>query len=128
MDNFKTYIEKISRSELNNVEYRIDKLFADLGIDVEFTRHFLDRVNDARNVRDITTDELEDLFKKTREKFGLKIQGLKPDYEAVLTDLNTWINLPFVLNIDKRSGEMELVAKTVMRKKNFTSRTKKLFV
>jgi hypothetical protein len=127
MHSFKTFIEKITRRELNDVEHRIDNLFKDLGIDVEFTRHFLDRVNDARNVRDITTDELEELFRKTRDKFGLKIQSLKPNYEAVLTDMGTWINLPFVLNVTP-SGEMELVAKTVMRKKNFLSRTKKLFV
>ena len=30
-----------------NVEKYLDKVWAKVGIDVEFTRHFMDRVNDA---------------------------------------------------------------------------------
>ena len=41
--------EDISRSDLDQIERYADKLFAAVGIDVEFTRHFLDRVNDERN-------------------------------------------------------------------------------
>jgi hypothetical protein len=36
------------------------------------------------------------------------------------------INMPFVLNWDHFSQEFDLVAKTVMRKKNFKTRSKKL--
>jgi hypothetical protein len=126
MESFKLYVEKLSRRDLDDVERNIDKVFADLGIDVEFTRHFIDRVNDERNGKDITKDELEDLFIKAKEKYGRKIHSMKPSHEAVLTDLGTWVNLPFVLN--KVGNELELVAKTVMRKKNFLTRTKKLFV
>ena len=39
----------ITRSDLNQIERYADRLFAKVGIDVEFTRHFLDRVNDERN-------------------------------------------------------------------------------
>ena len=39
---------------LNKLEKYLDALFARLGIDVEFTRHFLDRVNDERNIKQIT--------------------------------------------------------------------------
>lgn len=126
METFKLYMEKLSRRDLDDVERNIDKVFADLGIDVEFTRHFIDRVNDERNGKDITKDELEDLFLKTKQKYGQKIHSMKASHEAVLTDLGTWINLPFVLN--KVGNELELVAKTVMRKKNFQTRTKKFFV
>ena len=38
--------EDVSRSDLDQIERYADKLFAAVGIDVEFTRHFLDRVND----------------------------------------------------------------------------------
>ena len=34
--------------------------------------------------------------------------------------MKTDINMPFVIDID-RKGDMELIAKTVMRKKNFTT-------
>ena len=107
----------ITKADLDAIEKYADKIFAKVGIDVEFTRHFLDRANDARNKKDITSAELIRLFKKTFKKHGKAIPKLGPDAEAVLKDMQTDINVPFVLNL--RRGELELVAKTVMRKKNF---------
>ena len=111
--------KKITQSDLNQVEKYADKLFAALGIDVEFTKHFMDRVNDARNIKQITTSELVRLFKQSYKKYGKKIAKMSDDANAVIHDMKTDINMPFVLNYKK--GEIELVAKTVMRKKNFTS-------
>ena len=127
MDNFKLFCERLTRQDIDTVERDVDMIFHSLGIDIEFTKHFLDRVNDARNVTDITKGELENLFRKAKIKFGNVIHDFKPNHEAVITDTKTWINLPFVLTKD-RNGELHLVAKTVMRKKNFLTRTKKLFV
>lgn len=107
----------ITKSDLSAVERFADKLFAKVGIDVEFTRHFLDRVNDERNKRQITSAELTRLFKQTYNKHGKKIPQLGPDAEAVIKDMQTDINMPFVLKY--KDGEFELVAKTIMRKKNF---------
>jgi hypothetical protein len=42
-----------------------------------------------------------------------------PDAEAVIKDMRSDVNLPFVLNWDNNNKELDLVAKTVMRKKNF---------
>mgnify|MGYP001445704591 FL=1 len=110
--------EDITKSDLDQIEKYADKLFAAVGIDVEFTRHFLDRANDERNKKPISTAELIGLFKKTYKKHGKKIPALGPDAEAVIKDMRTDINVPFVLNID-RNGMLDLVAKTVMRKQNF---------
>ena len=65
--------EDISKSDLDQIEKYADKLFAAVGIDVEFTRHFLDRANDERNKKPISTAELIGLFKKTYKKHGKKI-------------------------------------------------------
>ena len=46
-------LEDVSQSQLNQVEKYLDKLWAKVGIDVEFTRHFMDRVNHARNGKPI---------------------------------------------------------------------------
>ena len=100
----------ITRSDLNQIERYADRLFAKVGIDVEFTRHFLDRVNDERNKRQISTAELVRIFNKTYQKFGKAIAKLGPDAEAVMKDMRTDINMPFVLNLTK-SGMLELVAK-----------------
>ena len=40
---------EVRKSDLDQLERYADRLFASLGIDVEFTKHFLDRVNDERN-------------------------------------------------------------------------------
>ena len=116
----------ITKSDLDSIERYADKLFAKVGIDVEFTRHFLDRANDARNKKDINTAELTRLFKQTYKKHGKSIPKLGPDAEAVIKDMKTDINVPFVLNL--RRGELELVAKTVMRKKNFKTPDRELAV
>ena len=116
--------KEIKKSDLDQVEKYADRIFASLGIDVEFTRHFLDRVNDKRNVKQITPAELTRLFKQSFKKYGKKIAKLGPDAEAVINDMKTDINMPFVLNL--KGGELELVAKTVMRKKNFSTSNTKL--
>ena len=119
--------KKVKKSDLDQIERYADRIFAAVGIDVEFTRHFLDRVNDARNVKQITPSELTRLFKQSYKKYGKKISKLGDDAQAVINDMKTNINMPFVLN-KTRGGELELVANTVMRKRNFsTSNTKMSF-
>ena len=119
MKKFQDLRETISKKDLDGIEKFADRLFAKVGIDVEFTRHFLDRANDERNKKQITTAELTRLFKQTFKTHGKKIPKLGPDAEAVIKDMQTDINMPFVLKWDKNSQEFELVAKTVMRKKGF---------
>ena len=117
-------VEEITKKDLDEVERYADKIFAKVGIDVEFTRHFMDRVNDARNKKPITTSELTRLFKQSFKKYGKKIAQLGPDAEAVINDMKTDVNMPFVLNL--KGQELELVAKTVMRKKDFKTSGPKL--
>lgn len=120
--------EQITQNDLKKIEDYADKLFKALGIDVQFTKHFLDRVNDMRNVKQITSDELTALFRKTYHTHGKKIPKLGPDAEAVIADMASNVNLPFVLNWDRNNQELDLVAKTVMRKKNFMTSNPKLKV
>ena len=117
-------LEDITKRDLDQIEKYADKLFGAVGIDVEFTRHFMDRVNDARNKTPITTSELVRLFKQSFKKYGKKIAKLGPDAEAVIKDMKTDINMPFVL--DLKGGKLELIAKTVMRKKDFRTSGPKL--
>ena len=98
-----------------------------MGIDVEFTKHFLDRANDERNKKPISTAELIRLFRLSYKKYGKKIPKMGAKAQAVIHDMETDINMPFVLNID-RSGMLDLVAKTVMRKKDFKTSNQKLEV
>ena len=121
----KTVNEEITKTDLDQIEKYADKLFAAVGIDVEFTRHFLDRANDDRNKKPISSAELIGLFKRTYRKYGKTIPTLGANAEAVIKDMKTDINVPFVLNIDA-SGMLELVAKTIMRKHNFKTSNREL--
>ena len=83
-------------------------------------------MNDVRNKKQITIDELAKVFNDTYNKYGKRIASMPDDAEAVLVDMKSDINVPFVINIEK--GGMEMVSKTIMRKKGFKTRTKRLVV
>lgn len=111
----------LTQADLDQLEKFADKLFNKIGIDVNFTRHFLDRVNDERNRKQITSAELTRLFKQEYRRWGKPIAGLGADAQAIMKDMQTNINVPFVLKYDRRNNELDLIAKTVMRKPNFKS-------
>jgi len=116
--------KKITQSDLEALETFADRIFGKVGIDVEFTRHFLDRVNDDRNGEQITGSELTRLFKQEYKRWGKPIAQMGPDAEAVMKDLQTDINMPFALRWDRDNNELDLIVKTVMRKKDFKTSNK----
>jgi hypothetical protein len=116
--------EDVTQSQLNALEKVVDKVFGQVGIDVEFTRHFLDRANDARNGEPISIKELAMLFKKEYQRWGKPIAQMGPNAQAVLKDLESDINVPFVLQWDRENNELDMIAKTVMRKKDFRTSNK----
>ena len=120
--------KEITQSDLEALETFADRIFGKVGIDVEFTRHFLDRVNDERNGKQITASELTRLFKQEHKKWGKPIAKMGPDAEAVMKDLSTDINMPFALVWDKENEELDLIVKTVMRKKDFKTSNKEFTV
>ena len=120
--------EEISREDLVGLEKYVDKLFAKVGVDIEFSKHFIDRLKDARNKKPITMAELVRLFKQTFKKYGKKIAQLGDKAQAVMHDMTTDINVPFVLNWDKKSQEFDLMSKTIMRKGDFKTSNQKLSV
>ena len=120
--------ESITQAQLKSLEQYVDKLFAVVGVDVEFSKHFFDRVNDPRNSKPISDAELTDMFQKTYEKHGKKISQLGPEAEAVIVDMQKDINIPFVLHYNAQHQQLELMSKTIMRKKDFQTTNQKLTV
>lgn len=119
-----TESNSVTRTQLKRVEQYADKLFNKFGIDVEFqdltkNTHFWQRINDPRNVTPITTDELRQIFRKASTTYASRISKARPGYEAVLKDMETDINLPFMIKFDRANNELDLVPKTIMRKKDF---------
>lgn len=124
---FKNQETLITKSDLNKLEKILDKLFADCGIDINFTKHFLDRVNDGRNKKQITFFELQKIFRNAYGRYCDVFSKMK-NVEAILRDMQTNINIPFVLKWNNRDKMLDLVAKTVMRKKDFKTRDRKFNV
>jgi len=115
---FKDMYEDVSQKELNDLEKFADRLLNKFDVDIEFTRHFADRMNDKRNKPAITIAELQRLFKKMADNKGKKIKK-HGNSEAILKDMQSDLNLPVVINW--KNGEFEVVNKTIMRKKAFKS-------
>lgn len=120
--------DEVSDTQLKAIEQYADRLFKTAGVDINFSSHFRDRVNDIRNSKAITANDLVDLFQKAYDQLdrGKKISRLGPDAQAVIKDMSSDINMPFVLVWDAKNRELDLVAKTIMRKKNFTTPNQEL--
>ena len=64
MIRFRTFVEDVSQAQLNDLEKFADRILAKFGVDIEFTRHFADRMNDPRNKPAVKVQELQQLFKR----------------------------------------------------------------
>lgn len=132
MLNFIQYLseqEHITKEELDEIEKVIDKIFKVLNIDIVFTKHFLDQLNNSRNNnRPITRSELIQLFTKEKNINGKEISNMDRGRNAILQDINTNINIPFVLEWNKDKKMLDLVTKTIIRKKKFLTTNSLKFV
>lgn len=110
--------EKLSQSNLDSIEKYADKELDPA--DIEFTNHFFDRVNDARNGKEISEAELIGFFKRLAKHKKEFLEFLSKYNELVVKDTRSNINIPFVKMANKA------IAKTVMRKDDFKTYTHSL--
>lgn len=115
-----------SYQEIKDLEKFADRLLNKYGVDIEFTRHFGDRMSDTRNKPCIKLSELQQLFKRIEASKAEKIRNQK-DGEYVIVDMQKDLNLPVVIEY-KRGMGFEVRVKTIMRKKNFMTTNKKVTV
>jgi hypothetical protein len=114
----------ITRDDMRELEKFGDELLKVHGIDIEFTKHFGDRMSDERNIPCITVAEIRDFFRKIYINKGIKIKG-NVGIEAVLNDIQKKLNMPVI--IDRKSGgDVEVRFKTIMRKKDFKTPDRKI--
>ena len=131
--------EEVTPKQLIDIRTSINKQFSSLGIQVDLdTRHFKKRVDDKRNVKPISSAELIGVFKRASKKWKSKkftntilttvdpVTGNK-DKQAVIHDKQTDINIAAVL--DTTGSRMpEFIIKTILRKKEFGTRSPRLDV
>lgn len=109
--------EKVSVSQLKQLEKYLDGLFKDLDLDVEFSKHFIERVNDVRNKDEpITISQLRDVFRQNYRENKDKLKSLSDKDDAHFLKVANRLNIPFTITKDKK-GNLDLVAKTVVRRR-----------
>lgn len=116
-------ISIINRGQLLDLEKYLNELWIRLQqsnnirtvLTTKFSKHFIDRINDLRNVTQITIDELNKLFTKAYTKYGKTIIAMGPYSRGTIRDEITNVNIPFGLQWDRDSQSMQLVATTVKR-------------
>jgi len=111
---------EITMAQMKDFEKFVDRMFEKYKIDFNFTKHFGDRMNDTRNAPKIKLKELADLIKKIYAKHGNPLKG-KAGAEVVVKDLQSDLNMPIAIEYDSAKDEIDVIAKTIMRKKNFTT-------
>lgn len=102
---------EMTSSELDSVERYADSELDP--IDIEFGNHFFDRLNDPRNGKEITSDELVSFFNRLARKKEAFMSFIERYREFVVKDKNSSINIPFVSQVN------QALAKTIMRKPGF---------
>ena len=111
-------LAEMAQSNLNQIEKYADSQLAPE--DIEFTKHFFDRVNDPRNGKEISDAELTGFFKRLAKHKKEFTDFLNKYKEIVVTDSRSDINIPFVKSANK------VIAKTIMRKGDFKSSAPKM--
>jgi len=119
--NIKSLNELVPKPEIDNIDNYADNILNPLNLKIP--PHFIDRVNDKRNRPEIESDELYDFFDKLSDEKDELEDMLDNDDEIVAVDSDTNINIP--LSKDRYSPNT-VVAKTIMRKKNFATSNPKL--
>jgi predicted kinase len=108
-------------AHMNAFEQFVDRMFKQFKIDFEFTKHFRERMSHERNDPCINMKELASMIQKIYKKYqnGEKSLNKFIDAEAVIKDIQTDLNMPVAVEYDRKKDQLEVIAKTIMRKKNF---------
>jgi hypothetical protein len=99
-------LELASTAEVIELERQLDKMFSTLDLDVEFSRHFIERL--LGREKGVTVDEIVDTFSKLKKKYKKKLLNAKKKsgYQAVLRDFDNDLNIVFSIKGSKEGPEL----------------------
>lgn len=112
-------IGNLGASGLAQLERYLDRLWRAVGLGLIMSRHWKERLADARNKAPIGVQEIVHLFQEEIAKHGRQIALLEPGAQGVFRDTRNDLNVPFVLDVDRRDRRLKIIAKTVIRKRDF---------
>jgi|TARA_B110000261_G_C13077695_1_gene354714 hypothetical protein len=114
-------INEIPMGDLKQIDTFADKKLNPVDI-VLTDKHFFDRLNDPRNDKEISKAELIGFFKRLAKKKKTFLDFLDKYNQVVAVDDRTNLNIPFMKQANK------VIAKTVMRKKDFKTQNQKVSI
>lgn len=118
MKRFNTFVTEMSMGEVRSLEQKLDKMFEPFGVDIVFTRHVVkDRLLTGQREGGVTADEIFDVFKRFIARYKDKLT--KKEWEAIIKDVRTKLNLPVTYKKDALEGDMDMIVKTIMKKRDF---------
>ncbi len=114
--NFKDFVtrgpilELKSPTELNVLHNALENMFSDLGLHVEFTKHFIERLFGRE--QKVQSREIISSFGKLKAKYRTKLEQAKgsSEFEGIIKDFGKDLNIVFAID------NPNLEAITVMRK------------
>lgn len=109
---------EMAKADMDAVEKYADAQMSPEDVELgRETDHFFQRLNDPRNGKEISPAELTGFFKRLAKNKKKFLEFLKQYKEFVVTDNRSNINIAFLKVANK------LIAKTIMRKADFKSKT-----
>jgi hypothetical protein len=119
----KSQIRKIIREVLqesvvnfNMLERELDKMFEKLDIDINFTRHFKERVLE----RGLTEEDILELAHKIIDNYGDKVADLPKDQNAVFSDLARLVDIAVVSGGYGEDYMKDIIFKTAYKRLNIS--------
>lgn len=96
--------------EVRELDRQLDSLMYPVGLDVQFTNHFIERL--LGRERRVTVEEIVVTFEKLKRRYKKRLLAAKKmgKYDAVLKDLSNDLNIAFTIE-----GK-DLVNLTIKRK------------
>tara|TARA_R110000868_G_scaffold6288_1_gene35828 strand:- start:3016 stop:6174 length:3159 start_codon:yes stop_codon:yes gene_type:complete len=111
-DVFSSFLgESVSFTRL---ETTLDTMFDDLDIDINFTKHFKERVLE----RGLTEEDILDLMSKIHDKYGNTLANLPKDSNRVFTHLTKLIDITSAMGGYDYDGLKDLYLTTAFKRKD----------
>ena len=100
--------------DFNRLERELDYIFDDLGIDINLTQHFKDRVTQ----RKVDKRDIMDLMSKVHDQYSQEIRFLKRDDNRVFRHLTRLLDIASVAGGIDNDGYKDLFLKTILKRNN----------
>ena len=105
--------EGVDFAELENT---LDTMFDDLDIDINFTKHFKDRVLE----RGLTEEDIIELMEKIHDKYGDEVADMPKDSNRVFTHLTRLVDISSAMGSYGYDGLRDLYLTTAYKRKSKT--------